>query len=215
MVLDPWVVTDNSSASLWMMGCAEMNGIDFQFTANDVLTFTVDVSVKIPNSSLNVNGWTISMLRDYDYPAVADWDAETGMITFANEQNLGADGDYTVTFVGRAPKQGSYTILTGDYIAMGGMLGADKTTAVMVGNDLGSWQICGMEYFAVRGGSFYIYNPAAGFTSRDFPIGPFSMRKIETRAAVVQPQAKPLYAKTWKPGMLMHASEVATAVSAE
>ena len=35
MVLDPWVVTDNSSASLWMMGCAEMNGIDFQFTAND------------------------------------------------------------------------------------------------------------------------------------------------------------------------------------
>lgn len=180
------------------------------------LTFNVDISVKIPNTSLNVNGWTISMLRDYDdYPAVADWDAETGMITFANEQNLGADGTYTVTFVGRAPYQGSYTILTGSYIAMGGMLGADKTTAVMVGNDLGSWQICGMEYFAVLGSSFYIYNPASGFTSRDFPIGPFSMRKIETRAAVVQPQAKPLYAKTWKPGMLMHASEVATAVSAE
>lgn len=196
------------------LGTWEVTSTSSEVTKSQ-LTFTVDVSVKIPNSSLNVDGWTISMLRDYDYPAVADWDAETGMITFANEQNLGADGDYTVTFVGRAPKQGSYTILTGDYIAMGGMLGADKTTAVMVGNDLGSWQICGMEYFAVRGGSFYIYNPAAGFTSRDFPIGPFSMRKIETRAAVVQPQAKPLYAKTWKPGMLMHASEVATAVSAE
>lgn len=179
------------------------------------LTFTVDISVKIPNSSLNVNGWTISILRDYDYPAVADWDAESGMITFANQQNLGADGNYTVTFVGRAPYQGSYTILTGDYIAMGGMLGADKTTAVMVGNDLGSWQICGMEYFAVLGSSFYIYNPATGFTSRDFPIGPFSMRKIETRAAVAQPASAPLRLKTWKPGTSAHTSEVATAVAAE
>lgn len=196
------------------LGTWEVTSTSSEVTQSQ-LTFTVDVSVKIPNSSLNVNGWTISMLRDYDYPAVADWDAETGMITFANEQNLGADGDYTVTFVGRAPYQGSYTILTGDYIAMGGMLGADKTTAVMVGNDLGSWQICGMEYFAVLGSSFYIYNPASGFTSRDFPIGPFSMRKIETRAAVAQPASAPLRLKTWKPGTLAHTSEVATAVAAE
>lgn len=196
------------------LGTWEVTSTSSEVTQSQ-LTFTVDVSVKIPNSSLNVNGWTISMLRDYDYPAVADWDAETGMITFANEQNLGADGDYTVTFVGRAPYQGSYTILTGDYIAMGGMLGADKTTAVMVGNDLGSWQICGMEYFAVLGSSFYIYNPASGFTSRDFPIGPFSMRKIETRAAVAQPASAPLRLKTWKPGTSAHTSEVATAVAAE
>lgn len=182
------------------------------------LTFTVDISVKIPNSSLNVNGWTISILRDYsDYPAVADWDAESGMITFANQQSLGADGDYTVTFVGRAPYQGSYTILTGDYIAMGGMLGADKTTATIVGNDLGSWQICGMEYFAVIGNSFYIYNPASGFTSRDFPVGPFSLRKVGTRAVAAQPQpqAHVLRAKSWKSATSVPVAGVATTVSAE
>lgn len=39
MVLDPWVVTENSSASLWMMDCAKMNGVDFQFTPNDRESF--------------------------------------------------------------------------------------------------------------------------------------------------------------------------------
>ena len=35
MVLDPWVVTENSSASLWITGAAEMNGIQVAFTPND------------------------------------------------------------------------------------------------------------------------------------------------------------------------------------
>ena len=179
------------------------------------LTFMVTFSVKVPNNTLNMTGLSVTTLRSA-YSVVADYDSETGMITIANQQKVGVTGDYDIKYVSRVPYNGSYTILTGEYIGMGGMLNPGNTTATMVGNKLSSgWEIYGMDFFALRGSSYAQFYADSGYTDFDYAFGPFSMRKVDTRAAVVQPQAKPLYAKTWKPGMLMHASEVATAVSAE
>lgn len=179
------------------------------------LSFTVTFSVKVPNSTLDMTGLSITTLRS-SYSVVADYDSETGMITIDNQQKVGVTGNYDIKYVSRVPYNGSYTILTGEYIGMGGILNPGNTTATMVGNKLSSgWEIYGMDFFALSGTSYAQFYADSGYTDFDYAFGPFSMRKIETRAAVEQPASAPLRLKTWKPGTLAHTSEVATAVAAE
>lgn len=182
-------------------------------------TMNITIDVKIPNQSFNITGLGITTLRNV-YPIVANYDSETGMFSIKNGQKVGVTDGYDITYICLARNNGSYTIVTGGYIGMDAKLGTDKTTAVMAGRSVTitggkTLPIIGMDFFALKGSSFARFYADDGYTDFDYASGPFTMRKVQTRAAVSQSEATPLRLKTWKPGVLMHADEVATAVSAE
>ena len=182
-------------------------------------TMNITIDVKIPNQSFNITGLGITTLRNV-YSIVANYDSETGMFSIANGQKVGVTDGYDITYICLARYNGSYTIVSGSYVGMDAMLGTDKTTAVMAGRSVTitggmTLPIIGMDFFALKGSSVARFYADDGYTDFDYASGPFTMRKVQTRAAVSQSEAAPLRLKTWKPGMLMHADEVATAVSAE
>ena len=182
-------------------------------------TMNITIDVKIPNQSFNITGLGITTLRNV-YPIVANYDSETGMFSIKNGQKVGVTDGYDITYICLARNNGSYTIVTGGYIGMDAKLGTDKTTAVMAGRSVTitggkTLPIIGMDFFALKGSSFARFYADDGYTDFDYASGPFTMRKVQTRAAVAQPASAPLRLKTWKPGTLAHTSEVATAVSAE
>lgn len=184
-------------------------------------TMNVTIDVKIPNLSYSITGLGITTLRNI-YPIVADYDSETGGFSISNGQEVGVTGNYDITYICLVRYNGSYTIVTGDYIGMDAEMGADKTTAVLAGRSVTitggiTLPIIGMDFFALSGTSYARFYADDGYTDFDYATGPFTMSKVGTRAVAAQPQpqAHVLRAKSWTSATSVPVAGTATSVSVE
>ena len=192
------------------------------------MSFTVSIAKLNADQTYAVTGWGISMLAAQQ-PVVAIFNAEDGGLYFVNEQELGEvsgpQGEsLIVTYLGVCGYNGSWTVVSGDYYGLIGAMGADGNSATVTGEQLeistgDVIPVYTFDFFGMIQGenSFYTFQPAAGFTADDYPIGPYTLTKSGSAASskglhtyFAAPQAK----KAGYPVRLL-SEEVRTAIVAK
>ncbi len=162
-----WTITSTSS---------EVNG--------KPLSFNVKIAEDVYNKSFKITGWGITGLRtETDFAIAAVYDAATGGFSIDNMQSFGSLGgnqaSYDLTLIGY---EGGVPI-TGKYPALTAVPNGAKA-GIMTGSELSlqsgaTVTVSGAEYFAIdmSAGKFGTFKPADGYTSGDYPIGPYTMKK--------------------------------------
>ena len=129
-----------------------------------------------------------------------------------------------VTYLGVCGYNNSWTVVSGDYYGLIGAMGADGNSATVTGEQLeistgDVIPVYTFDFFGMIQGenSFYTFQPAAGFTADDYPIGPYTLTKSGSAASskglhtyFAAPQAK----KAGYPVRLL-SEEVRTAILAK
>lgn len=157
---------------------------------NKPVTFEITITQKTAGASYNIAGWGITTSRTSSV-VEAVYDAETSGIAIVNQQGFGPKSDdptYTITLLGYEDGP-----ITGNYSGLKGTM-TGETTANLIGSELklsdgSTVTVSGMDLFALNltEGKFKHLDPAAGFTAKDYPVGPYTMTK--TGGGVTPPPA--------------------------
>lgn len=182
--LGDWTVTSTTAAS------------------GQPLTFKVKIE-SVNSTKFDVTGWTTSVM---DEPAVGRFDKETGtlslMCTSYGQMDAGGQtGLVEVYYIGVCSYNGGYTVVSGSYPGLEATISSDKQSATAVGktvsvrNNAGgtlTLDVVGMEFMAlqVNGDGVVSFNPAEGFESGDFAIGPFTMTKTASGTVSAAPASQ-------------------------
>lgn len=192
------------------------------------VSFTVSIAQLDADQSYAVTGWGISTAAAQQ-PVSALFNAENGGLEFVNGQEFGQttgpQGEtLTITYLGVCGYQGEWTVVSGNYAGLIGTMGANGTSATVIGEELeiSTGEVIPVytfDFFGMIEGSnsFYTFQTAAGFTADDYPIGPYTLTKSGSAASskglrtyFAAPQAK----KTGYPVRLL-SKEVRTAILAK
>ncbi len=173
--LGSWVVTSTSS-----------------IISKTPLSFKVTIEPKVVDGTFIVSGWGTSILRDKaGYELEAVFDTTNGSFKFMNDQEVYSDSSdgSTVRLLAYANKVGTtdYTLVTGSFAAL-----TATPDGVMVGATSETLNIVYMEYFSrSSSGSYSSYIAASGYTTNDYPIGPYTLIKepsaTSTSARAIEP----------------------------
>lgn len=152
------------------------------------VTFDVTFSKKIANSAYTVSGWGNSVYR-LEYPVTADFNADDGSFTMKNYQELVAGALYFVAEC--IVEDGSTSLLTSPtFVPLKGVMDAGKSSASVL---CASGTFTSGKKFTVGTMDLFLYDdgwygikPADGFTSGDYPIGPFKLAKKSTASSAAQ-----------------------------
>lgn len=119
---------------------------------------------------------------------------------FAKNANYGSYGTADVAYCARVYDRstGKYVPITGEFYAMSAVLDKNGESKVrMAAPSVGSKQyvVSSMEVTLITstGGVLY-YNAAEGFTYGDFPVGPYTMKKVSDSQDVVENAVPSWYA---------------------
>ena len=164
--LGKWKVTSTSS---------EVN--------NAPVTFEVTISRKAVGSTYNVSGWGIAYYRDD--VVTGYYDQETGAFYLMDGNVYESNSQYYYLHMGRIydPSDGKYYLWGDDeQVALTATLSSEKNATVVgseVSDSYGTYTITGLDYFAYRlsDQAYLTFKPAEGYTSGDYPIGPYTMTK--------------------------------------
>lgn len=148
-------------------------------TDRTILTYNLTVSVGVEGKSYSVLGWSGSGIDGEGYPFMMNFDEKNGGVSIQGSQNLGKYANYQIMFVGLVPTGASYTLVTGNYIAMIGEFAENKVS--WVGQDVelsdGVYTFAGMAYRAYTGTGYGAFEGDG-----PFPINPV-MTKVGASAA--------------------------------
>lgn len=162
------------------------------------LTFDVTIDYRDPNVDYSVANFSILALRE-DYPVLAKWDSGHDYLVFPNMQEFEPTGEYMITYNCNYYTGTAYSIITGNFNALAGIMNSGSTSAGrIVGYNItlsGGRTVTttGMDYYALGDGVYAQFTTAAsGYTAKDYAVGPFTMTKTvdwvrptaETKAAI-------------------------------
>ena len=170
------------------------------------ITMRVVVRPGTTGKKYNIRGWGTTAPRNSLVATVeGEFQPSDSALTIMNHQifaknaNYGSYGTADVTFCSRVYDQSGkqYVPITGQFYAMSAVL--DKNgdgTVRMARPSAGSKQyvVSSMEITLLTssGGVMY-YNAADGYTYGDFPIGPYTMKKVSDSQDVVANSVSPWY----------------------
>lgn len=148
------------------------------------VSFNVQFNAEDIEKTYEVTGWDISSVRT-NYDAIAQFNAKDGSFVIKDEQNLGADSNGNLVLLSRAITDAGGGLLGGGNDALTGVINKDGTGTVtgLSGEyrDGTPFTVGTVAIFVeVSPGRYGSYGPATGFESGDFPIGPFTMKKLSS-----------------------------------
>lgn len=154
------------------------------------ISFDIMLDKKVANTSYSLIGWDIS-LRRLTWVATANFDSANDSFAIMNDQQLPySDPNGTPYLIARGIAASGTYIVTGNYPALTGVMNSNGTANVSCYrgefSDGEAFTIGTVGYFIDTGEGYAAYNPAEGFTSKDYPIGPYTMVKKSASGASVK-----------------------------
>lgn len=167
------------------------------------ITMRVVIKAGNPGKSYYIRGWGISGPRNSIIATVkGEFQQVDSALTIMNNQifaedvNYGSYGTADVLFCSRVynPATSSYVPMVGEFYAFSGLLDktreAGEVRCAIVTSGSTNYTVSSMEVTLITssGGVLY-YSAADGYTYGDFPIGPYTVKKVSDSQEVVTSSA--------------------------